>query len=124
MGIGLKMFEYRMLGVWISSRQDANWSACGLDSIPFISVGSDLYLIKIDLEMELRKYRKTTGLPMWHRRLMHCPLQNIIDTIPFTKGMEKLKNCRIDPREKCAACAIGKSTYQDDILGYTTIGQG
>jgi hypothetical protein len=44
---------------------------------------------------------------------MHCPLQNIKDTIPFTKGMEKLKNCRIEPREKCPACAIGKSTYQD-----------
>ena len=84
------------------------------DSIPFISEDSDLYLIKIDLEMDWRKYRETTGLPMWHRRLMHCSFQNIKDTIPFTKGMEKLKNCRIDPQEKCPACAIGKSTLQDN----------
>ncbi len=70
------------------------------DSIPFIREGSDLYLIKIDLEMDWRKYSETAGLPMWHRRLMHCPLPNIKDTNPFTKGMEKLKNCRIDPQEK------------------------
>ncbi len=64
------------------------------DSIPFISESSDLYLINIDLEMNWRKYHETTGFPMWHRRLMHCPLQNIKDTIPFTKGMENLKTDR------------------------------
>ncbi len=71
-------------------------------------------MIKIDLEMDWRKYSEATGFPMSHRRLMQCPLQNIKDTIPFTGGMEKLKNCPIDPREKCPACAIGKSTYQDN----------
>jgi hypothetical protein len=89
------------------------------DSIPFISEDSDLYLIIIDLETDWRKYCKTTGLLMWHRLLMHCPLQNIKDTMPSTKGMEKLKNCQSDPQEKCPACAIGKGIHQ----GYTTIGQ-
>ena len=45
---------------------------------------------------------------------MHCPLQNIQDTIQFTKLMEKLKDCQIDPQEKCPACAIVKSTRQDN----------
>jgi hypothetical protein len=98
--------------------QGSTWDKDGQqhiqDSIPFISEGSDLYLIKIDPEMDWRKYHETTDFPMWHRRLMHYPLQNIKDTIPFTKGMEKVKNCRIDPREKCPACAIGNSTYQDN----------
>jgi hypothetical protein len=80
------------------------------DSITFISEDSDLYLIKLDLEMDWRKYSKITGLPMWHRCFMDYPLQNIKDTIPYTKGMEKLKNCRIDPQEKCPACTIGKNT--------------
>ncbi len=58
------------------------------------------------------KVPRDTGLPMWHMHLMHCPLQNIHDTIPF-RGMEKLKKCRIDPQENHPACAIGKSTYQN-----------
>ena len=58
------------------------------DSIPFISECSDLYLIKIEEEMDWRKYHETNGWPLWHRRLMHCPDQNIEDNIPFVKGLE------------------------------------
>ena len=41
------------------------------DSIPFISECSDLYLIKIEEEMDWRKYHETNGWQLWHRRLMH-----------------------------------------------------
>jgi hypothetical protein len=51
--------------------------------------------------------------PLWNRRLMHCPLQNIRDTIPFSTGMEKLMGCQMDVNERCPVCAIGKSTLQD-----------
>ena len=84
------------------------------DSIPFISECSDLYLIKIEEEMDWRKYHETNGWPLWHRRLMHCPDQNIKATIPFVKGLEKLKDYRLDSHEKCPACVIGKSTKQDN----------
>ncbi len=60
--------------------------------------------------MDWRKNSKT----MWHRCLIHCLLQNIQDTIPITSGMEKPKDCQINPQEKCPAYSIGKNTHQDD----------
>ncbi len=44
---------------------------------------------------------------------MHCPNRNIRETIPFTKGMEKLLSYRYDEHDKCSSCMIGKSTRQD-----------
>ena len=82
------------------------------ESIAFISEPTDLYLLKIE-EMDWRKFHETNGYDMWHRRLMHCPNRNIRETIPFTKGMEKLLKYRYNENDKCPGCMIGKSTRQD-----------
>ena len=63
--------------------------------------------------MDWRKFHETNGYDMWHRRLMHCPNRNIRETIPFTKGMEKLLKYRYNENDKCPGCMIGKSTRQD-----------
>jgi len=82
------------------------------ESIPFISELTDLYLLKIE-EMDWRKFHETNGYDLWHRRLMHCPNRNIRETIPFTKGMEKLLKYRYDEHDKCPGCMLGKSSRQD-----------
>ena len=64
--------------------------------------------------MDWRKYHETNGWQLWHRRLMHCPDQNIRDTILFVKGLEKLKDCQLDTHEKCPSCVIGRSTKKDN----------
>jgi hypothetical protein len=48
------------------------------------------YLLKKE-DMDWRKFHETNGYDLWHGRLsMHCPNRIIRETIPFTKGMEKL----------------------------------
>jgi hypothetical protein len=61
------------------------------DSIPFISEPRALYLLKIE-EMDWRKFHKTNDFGLWHRRLMHCANRNILETIPYLEGLEKLLN--------------------------------
>ncbi len=39
--------------------------------------------------------------------------RSIKDSIPFTKGMEKLLNYQYSNHDKCPSCMIGKSTCQD-----------
>ena len=45
--------------------------------------------------------------------MMHCPNRNIRESIPFTKGMEKLLKYRYSGNDKCPGCMIGKSCHQD-----------
>ena len=59
------------------------------ESIPFIDDPTDLYLN------------------------MNCPNRNIRESIPFTKGMEKLLKYRYSGNEKCTGCMIGKRCHQD-----------
>ncbi len=68
--------------------------------------------------MDWRKFHETNGYALLHRRLMHCPKyshcpkRNILESIPFTKGMEKLLSNRYDEHYKCPSCMIGQSTCQ------------
>ena len=48
------------------------------------------------------------GYNMWHHRLSHTELDAIKKSIPFTKGLEYLKNCDVDTRP-CPDCMIGKA---------------
>ena len=82
------------------------------ESIPFISEPTGLFLLKVE-EMDWRKFHETNGYALWHRRLMHCPNRCIKESIPFTKGMEKLLKYQYTDHEKCPGCVIGKSTRQD-----------
>jgi hypothetical protein len=82
------------------------------ESIPFISEPTDLFLLKIET-MDWRRFHELNGYDLWHRRMMHCPNRNIRESIPFTKGMEKLLKYRYDHNEKCPGCMIGKSCRQD-----------
>ena len=82
------------------------------ESIPFISEPTDLYLLKVE-DMYWRRFHDSNGYALWHRRLMHCPNRCIKESIPYTKGMEKLVKYQYTDHEKCPGCMIGNSTSQD-----------
>ena len=82
------------------------------ESIPFISEPTDFVLLKIE-KMDRRKFHEQNGYGLWHRRLMHCTNQIIKQTIPFSKGLEKLADYKFDEHEMCPACMIGKSKMQN-----------
>ena len=63
--------------------------------------------------MDWRKFHEQNGYGLWHRRLMHCTNQIIKQTIPFSKGLEKLADYKFDEHEMCPACMIGKSKMQN-----------
>jgi hypothetical protein len=44
---------------------------------------------------------------------MHCTNQVIKQTIPYSKGLEKLADYKFDEHEMCPACMIGKSKLQN-----------
>ena len=82
------------------------------ESNPFISEPTGLYLLKI-VKMDWWKFHEQNGYGLWHRRLMRCTNQNIKQTIPFSKGLEKLAGYKFDEHEMCPACMIGKSKMQN-----------
>ena len=49
-----------------------------------------------------------SGYAIWHRRLGHCSMQTIRDTIPHTKGIEELSKA-IDPNQQFPSCIVGKA---------------
>ncbi len=81
-------------------------------SIPFISEPTDLYLLKIE-KMDWRKIHKQNVYGLWHRQLMHCTNQIIMQTIPYFKEVDKLADYRFDEYEMCRACMMGKSKMQN-----------
>ncbi len=44
---------------------------------------------------------------------MHCTNQIIKQTIPYSKGLEKLVDCKFDEHEIYPACMIGKSKMKN-----------
>ncbi len=44
---------------------------------------------------------------------MHCKNQVIKQTIPYSKGLDKLADYKFDEHEMCPACMIGKSKLQN-----------
>jgi hypothetical protein len=91
---------------------DANKQQHIEESISFIPEPTELYFLKKE-DMDWRRFHETNGYDLWHQGVMHCPNRNIRETIPFTKGMEKLLSYRYDEHDKCPSCMIGKSTRQD-----------
>jgi hypothetical protein len=83
------------------------------ESLVFFDEPTDLYLLRTE-EMDWKSFHETNGYGLWHRRMMHCQNQNLWESIPFTKGMEKLLKYSYSDNKKCSlGCMIGKSCHQD-----------
>ena len=80
---------------------------------PFHSLVSPQIFICSNTKMDWRKFHKQNGYGLWHLLLMHCTNQIIKQTIPYSKRLEKLADCKFDEHEMCPACMIGKSKMQN-----------